>query len=376
MSHTMKVWERIIETRLRDRVEISKQQYGFMPGKGTTDAMFALRMLMEKYREGQKELHCVFVDLEKAYDRVPREELWYCMRKSGIVGSFKVKVGLHQGSALSPFLFAMILDRLTDEVRREPPWTMLFADDIVICEETREEVEQRLESWKYALERRGMKISRSKTEYLCINGGNDDETVKMEDTKVPRVKEFKYLRSTVQESGGCERKVKKRVQAGWNGWRKVSGVICEKRLPARVKGKVYSSVVRPAMVYGLETVAVTKKQVEEMEVAEMKMLRFAMGVTRKDKIRNEHVRNTVKVERLGMKMREGRLRWYGHVMRRDQEYVGRKMMEMELPGKRKRGRPKRRFLDVVKEDMKEVGAKEMDIEDRKMWRMMIRCGHP
>ena len=75
----MKVWERIIEARLRDRVEISKQQYGFMPGKGTTDAMFALGMLMEKYREGQRELHCVFVDLEKAYDRVPQEELWYCM---------------------------------------------------------------------------------------------------------------------------------------------------------------------------------------------------------------------------------------------------------------------------------------------------------
>ena len=298
----------------------------------------------------------------------------------GTTESFKVKVGLHQGSALSPFLFAVIMDRLTDEIRREPPWTMLFADDIVICEETRKEVEQILESWKYALERRGMKVSRSKTKYLCINGGNDDETVKMEDTKVPRVKKFKYLGSTVQENGGCEREVKKRVQAGWNGWRKVSGVICDKRLPARVKGKVYSSVVRPAMVYGLET-AVTKKQVEEMEVkemevTEMKMLRFAMRVMKKDKIRNEHIRSTVKVDRLGMKMREARLRWYGHVMRRDQEYVGRKMMEMELPGKRKRGRPKRRFLDVVKEDMKEVGAKEIDIEDRKMWRMMMCCGHP
>ena len=75
MSHTMKVWESIIEARLRDRVEISKQQYGFMPGKGTTDAMFALRMLMKKYREGQRQVHCVFVDPEKAYDRVPREEL-------------------------------------------------------------------------------------------------------------------------------------------------------------------------------------------------------------------------------------------------------------------------------------------------------------
>ena len=110
-----------------------------MQGKGTTDAMFALKMLMEKYREGQRELHCVSVDLKKAYDRVSREEMWYCMRKSGMpenyvrlvqgiyersktvvsfaVGttkSFKVKVGLHQGSALSLFQFAVIMDRLTD----------------------------------------------------------------------------------------------------------------------------------------------------------------------------------------------------------------------------------------------------------------------
>ena len=337
MSHTMKVWERIIEARLRDRIEISKQQNGFMPGKGTADAIFALRMLMEKYREGQRELHCVFVDLEKAYDRVPWEELWYCTKKSGVmekyvrlvqdmyegsetvvrcaVGtteSFKVKVGLHQGSALSPFLFAVIMDKLTDEVRREPSWTMLFVDDIMICEETRQEVVRRLEFWRYALERRRMKVSGQKTEYLCINGGNDDETVKMEDTKVPKVKEFKCLRSRVQESGSCEREVKKRVQVVWNGWTKVLGVICNRRLPARVKGKVYNTVVRPTMVYGLETVVVTKKQVKEMEVAEMKMLRFAMGVTRKDKIRNEYIRGTVKVEQLGMKMREGRLRWYGY----------------------------------------------------------------
>ena len=102
-----------------------------------------------------------------------------------------------------------------------------------------------------------MKVSRSKTKYLCINGGNDNEKAKMDDTKVPRLKEFKYLGLTVQDSGSCEREVKKRVQAEWNRWRKVSRVICDRRLPARVKGKVYNSVARLAMMYGLETMAVT-----------------------------------------------------------------------------------------------------------------------
>ena len=89
------------------------------------------------------------------------------------------------------------MDRLTDEVRSKPPWTMLFADDMVICKETREEVERRLECWRCALKRRGMKVSRSKTESVFVNGGNDKETAKMKDKKVPRVEEFKYLGSTV-----------------------------------------------------------------------------------------------------------------------------------------------------------------------------------
>ena len=93
--------------------------------------------------------------------------------------------------------------------------------------------------------------SKVKTEYLCLNGRKDKETVETEDTKVSKVKEFKYLGLMVQESGSCEREVKRRVQVRWNRWKSVSGVICDRRLPARVKGKAYSLVARPAMVYGL-----------------------------------------------------------------------------------------------------------------------------
>ncbi|KAK3570098.1 hypothetical protein QTP86_010972 [Hemibagrus guttatus] len=342
MSHTMKLWERVVEARLRKVVEICEQQYGFMPRKSTTDAIFALRILMEKYRDGQRELHCVFVDLEKAYDRVPREELWYCMRKSGVaekyvrvvqdmyersrtvvrcaVGQteeFNVEVGLHQGSALSPFLFAMVMDQLSEEVRQESPWTMMFADDIVICSESREQVEENLERWRFALERRGMKVSRSKTEYMCVNEREGSGTVRLQGEEVKKVQEFKYLGSTVQSNGECGKEVKKRVQAGWNGWRKVSGVLCDRKISASIKGKVYRTVVRAAMLYGLETVSLRKRQESELEVAELKMLRFSLGVTRLDRIRNEYIRGTAHVGRLGDKVREARLRWFGHVQRRE-----------------------------------------------------------
>ena len=156
----------------------------------------------------------------------------------------------------------------------------------------------------------------------------------------------------------------------------MSGVICDRRVPARVKGKVYKVPVRPAMLYGLETVALTKRQEAEMEVAELKMLRFSLGVTRMDKIRNEYIRGTAQVGKFGEKTREARLGWYGHLRRKDDGYIGRRMLRMELPGKRKRGRPKRRFMDVVKEDMAEVEVTEDDTVDRRNWRKKIRCGDP
>lgn len=211
---------------------------------------------------------------------------------------------------------------------------------------------------------------------MCLNERDQGRSVRLQGAEVKKVQEFKYLGSTVQCDGECGKEVKRRVQAGWSGWRKVSGVLCDRRVSARLKGKVYKTVVRPALLYGLETVAVRQRQEADMEVAEMKMLRFSLGVTRLDRIRNEYIRGTAHVACVSDKVREARLRWFGHVQRRDSGYIGRRMLEMELPGRRARGRPKRRYMDVLTEDMKLANVRVEDVHDRVRWKRMIRCGDP
>ena len=133
LKHGLKILERILDKRIRKVVKIDPKQFGFMPGKSTVDAIFIVRQLVEKRIERNLVVFCGFVDLEKAYDRVPREVLYWCLRRKGVSEKlvrirmvmetyqdcktavrrfeglsreFEIGVGLHQGSALSPLLFA------------------------------------------------------------------------------------------------------------------------------------------------------------------------------------------------------------------------------------------------------------------------------
>ena len=104
-------------------------------------------------------------------------------------------MGLHQGSALSPFLFAIVMDKLTEEIRTESPWDMMFADDIVLCREDRRQLQEVLEVWRNALEKRGLKVSRSKTEYMQVGGVDDGGELRLQGETVKKVEIFKYLGS-------------------------------------------------------------------------------------------------------------------------------------------------------------------------------------
>ncbi|KAI5734291.1 hypothetical protein M8J77_004769 [Diaphorina citri] len=253
-----------------------------MPGRSTTDAVFALRQLIEKYREKNKDLHLIFIDLEKAYDRIPRQEIWRCMREKGtpekyvrivqdmyrgvrtmirssvgMTESIPVGVGLHQGSALSPYVFDLVMDVMTRNVKDEAPWCMMFADDVVLAAESASILTRKLERWREKLENQGIKISRSKTVHMNFGSElKDHERVQFDGGTLECVDKFKYLGSTVDRGGTMDSEVGHRVNAGWFNWKKLSGVLCDKRITLRAKGKMYKSAVRPAMLYGAETWAV------------------------------------------------------------------------------------------------------------------------
>ncbi|XP_068208349.1 uncharacterized protein [Palaemon carinicauda] len=114
-----------------------------------------------------------------------------------------------------------------------------------------------------------------------------------------------------------------------------------------------------------------KTEEKKMDVAEIRMLRSTSGGTRKDRIRNDYIRGSTKVVEISKKVQEGSLRWNGHLMRRDEDHIGRHTMEMEVQGRRRRGRPRKRWRDCVRVDLQEKGIDDAEAQNRKRWKWLI-----
>ncbi|KAH1215748.1 Retrovirus-related Pol polyprotein from type-1 retrotransposable element R2 [Glycine max] len=311
------------------------------------------------------------------YDRVSTS----VRTQGGESDDFPITIGLHQGSTLSPYLFTLILDVLTEQIQEIAPRCMLFADDIVLLGESREELNERLETWRRALETHGFHLSRSKSEYMECKFNKSrrvsNSEVKIGDHIIPQVTRFKYLGSVIQDDGEIEGDVNHRIQAGWMKWRKASGVLCDAKVPIKLKGKFYRTAVRPAILYGTECWAVKSQHETKVGVAEMRMLRWMCGKTRQDKIRNGAIRERVGVAPIVEKMVENRLRWFGHVERRPVDSVVRRVDQMERRQTiRGRGRPKKTIREVIKKDLELNDLDRSMVLDRTLWRKLIHVADP
>ncbi|XP_019262004.1 PREDICTED: uncharacterized protein LOC109239866 [Nicotiana attenuata] len=340
LIHSRKVWERVVEKRVRINVSISENQFGFMPGWSTTEAIHLVRRLVEQYRERKKDLYMVFIDLERAYNKIPREMLLRCFEASGVpVAYIRVTKDMYEA-----------LDVLTRHIQGWVRWCMLFADDIVLIGETREGVNARLKAWRQSLKSKGFKLSRSKTEYLECKFSDErheeEVEVKIYTQVIPKIDSFKYLGSIIQGNREIDEDVTHGIGLGWMRWR---------------------VVVILAMLYGVKCWPVKKSHVQKIKVAEIRMLRWMYGHTRKDKIRNVVIRDMVRVESMEDMFGESRMRLFGHVKRRDIVALVKRCERLTMAGLRKgTGRQKKYWGEVIRQDMSVLHLTKDMTSDRKL----------
>ena len=146
----------------------------------------------------------------------------------GRTDEIPIKVDLHQGSGLSPFLFIVVLDVINKEFRRELPRQLLFADDLAVVTDTEEEMQRRWFGWQIGMESKGLKVNNGKTEVMVSSRRGTKANIKDSlGTSLRQVNKFKYLGVTISEEGGSEEAVRARVSAAWGKWRDLSGVISD-----------------------------------------------------------------------------------------------------------------------------------------------------
>jgi hypothetical protein len=140
--------------------------------------------------------------------------------------------------------------------------------------------------------------------------------VSLEAQVVPKKDTFRYLGSMLQRDGDIDADVSHRIKAGWIKWRQASSILCDKRVPQKLKGKFYRMAIRPAMLYGAECWPTKCRHVQQLSVAEMCILRWICGHTRINRVRNDDIRDRLGVAPIEEKLVQHRLRWFDHVQRR------------------------------------------------------------
>ncbi len=235
-----KVYARVLERRIRPIVEprIQEEQCGFRPGRGTLDQLYTLSRVLEGLWEFAQPIHMCFVDLEKAFDCVPRGILWRVLWENGVRGPmlravrslynrsrslvriagsksdlFPVHVGLRQSCPLSPVLFIIFMDRISR--RSQGPEgvgfgdhaisSLLFADDVVVLATSDQDLQHALGRFAAECEAVGMRSRASKSEAMVLSRKRVACPLQVGGVLLPQVEEFKYL-------GSCSR-----VREGWNG---------------------------------------------------------------------------------------------------------------------------------------------------------------
>ena len=344
ISHSSKVMLKVILNRLKPQAEeiIAEKQAGFRARRSTTEQIFSLRILCEKYLQHQQNLYHVFIDFTKAFDRVWHAALWATMQKyninanlvrtieqlydkatsavqmNGSIGEwFRTTVGVRQGCLLSPILFNIFLEWIMSDALEEHDGkvsiggrnitNLRFADDIDALVEEEQELEALVESLDKTCTRYKMEIS-------AENGIQRE--IKVKGQKLGSVTSFRYLVS----DDGSKPEVLSRIAQATAALTKLKPIWRDNNLSLGSKVKLMHSLVISIFLYACESWTLTAELEKRMQAFEMRCYRRLLNISYKDHVTNEEVGRKIQTaigeyDELLTLVKKGKLRWFGHVSR-------------------------------------------------------------
>ena len=416
--------------------ELPESQCGFRRGRGCTDMIFVVRQLAEKAVEHHTKQFFVFVDLRKAYDSVPREAMWRVLKKLGvpevlveIVKSFhtdmqarvrvdgellddiEVNNGLRQGCTMAPTLFNLyacaVAERWMERVREvESAGTQIlykldqklfrrstrkasevclhkgeFADDVVLMTRSREAAAAALRAYMEVTRAFGMTVSIPKTKFMVVGSAVSEEeklAIAVDGGVIEWVSEFPYLGSLIADSSRIDKEVEKRIASASKAFGALrQAVFKDAHLSVKTKRQVYKACVLSVLLYGSECWVPLRRHLKKLNAFHHRCVRTVLGITNQRQWQERISSATVReqwgdLETITTKLMRRRLEWLGHLVRMPDHRLPKICLFSWLPQTRPPRGPRRRWRDLLKRDLKDVGVADGcwygEALDRKNWR--------
>ena len=412
ITHASKVMLRVILNRLRPQAEeiIAEEQAGFRRGRSTTEQIFNLRVLCEKYSQHQQHIYHMFIDFKKAFDKVWHDALWATMKRynmgqklietikqlyakatsavlfNGKVGEFfRTTVGVRQGCLLSPTMFNTFLEMIMTEALEHHNGSvsiggrtitnLRFADDIDGLAGTEEELISLANRLEETSTRYSMEINPEKTKIMTNNKDGIEARITVSGQEIEEVDHFKYLGAIISEEGSKQEILSRAAQTS-TALAKLRPIWQDKNISLKAKLKLLRTIVFSVFLYASETWTLTADLQRRINAVEMRCYRRILGISYTDHISNERIRRAIRqqlgqYEDLLTTVRKRKLKWYGHVTRTDG--LAKTILQGTVRGKRKRGRQRKRWTDNIAEwTEKNFATSQALAQDRGGWNRLVR----